>query len=332
MKKVTMSNAPAKKLEDPKIKIGIVGTGRIAGRFIPEADFVSGIEVISAYNPHKGSVERFSERFGIRGYCKEYAEFLNGVDAVYVASLHQTHYEYAKLALLQGKHVLCEKPMAMTETHARELFMIAKEQGCLLMEAIKTAYCPGFQKLLEVAGSGVIGNIVDVEACFTRIADPNLRERTDTNYGGGFLEFGNHTLLPIFKLMGTAYKEIHIHSVRDEQGIDQYTKITFSFENGMALSKTGVAVKSEGQLIIAGTKGYILAESPWWLTRHFEVRYENPFIKEEYSAEFLGDGLRYEISEFVSLIHDGKRKSSRFTEEESIAMSGVVEKFMEMRR
>lgn len=316
----------------PIIRIGVVGTGRIASRFIPEAKFVSGIEVVSAYNPHRESAELFGTHFGIQANWKSFEEFLEPLDAVYVASLHQTHYEYAKAALNHGKHVLCEKPMALSKAQAQELFAAAKQNDCLLLEAIKTAYCPGFGQLLGVARSGVIGNIVDVEACFTRIADPDSRESNDPNYGGGFLEFGNHTMLPIFKLLGTQYRSVSFDSIKDESGIDLYTKVSFAFEKGMALSKTGVAVKSEGQLIVAGTKGYILAESPWWLTQSFEVRFEDSSKKEQYTARFLGDGLRYELSEFVSLIHVGERKSYKFTEEESIAMAGVVEKFLEARK
>lgn len=316
----------------PIIKLGIVGTGRIAARFVPEANFVSGIEAVSAFNPHKESAKRFGERFDVQAYWESYNDFLEPLDAVYIASLHQTHYEYAKVALSMGKHVLCEKPMALSKDCAMELFSIAKTNNCLLMEAIKTAYCPGFNQLVGVARSGIIGNIVDVEACFTRIADPNTRESKDLNYGGGFLEFGNHTMLPIFKLLGTQYKDVNFNSIKNENGIDLYTKASFTFEKGMALSKTGISVKSEGQLIIAGTKGYILAESPWWLTKSFEVRFENAYKKEQYTAKFLGDGLRYELSEFVSLIHNGERKSYKFTEEESIAMASVVEKFMETRK
>ncbi|NLL75908.1 MAG: Gfo/Idh/MocA family oxidoreductase [Clostridiales bacterium] len=326
-----ISSTLIRKQKYPIIKMGIVGTGRIAARFIPEAKFVSGIEVISAYNPHKESAKQFGERFGLQTGWENFEEFLSPLDAVYVASLHQTHYEYAKEALNHGKHVLCEKPMALSKAKAQELFAAAKQNNCLLLEAIKTAYCPGFGQLLGVARSGVIGSIVDVEACFTRIADPDSRECKDPKYGGGFLEFGNHTMLPIFKLLGTQYKSVNFDIIRDEKGIDLYTKASFSFEKGMALSKTGVAVKSEGQLIIAGTKGYILAESPWWLTKSFEVRFEDSSIKEQYTARFLGDGLRYELSEFVSLIHNGERKSYKFTEEESIAMASVIEEFMKER-
>mgnify|MGYP002234175363 FL=1 len=171
-----------------------------------------------------------------------------------------------------------------------------------------------------------------MEACFTRLTDPGLRERTDAAYGGGFTEFGSHTLLPIMKLMGTNYKEVRIDSIKDENGIDLYTKASFVYDHGMALSKSGVGVKSEGQLLISGTKGYILAESPWWLTQYFEVRYEDPSKKDRYFSKFLGQGLRYEISDFAYMIHGHQGRSYKFTEEESIAIAGVMEEFLEKRR
>ncbi len=316
----------------PLVRIGIIGSGRIASRFVPEAKYVSGSIITSVYNPHLESAKKFQERFELELGTDNLEEFFGNVDAVYVATSHEFHYEYAKAALLAGKHVLCEKPMAMKEAHARELYQIAREKKSLLLEALKTAYAPGFKQLLGVVKSGVIGDVIDVEACFTRITREDGRERNAMPYAGGFLEYGNHTMLPIFKMFGTDYKDVHFDSILGENGVDLYTKATFSFENGMALSKTGVAVKSEGQLVIAGTKGYILAESPWWLTKSFEVRYENPNQREKYSAKFLGDGLRYEVSEFVTLIHNGQLESFKFTPEESIAMASVVEKFMEKRK
>lgn len=315
----------------PIVRIGVIGTGRIAVRFVPEAKYVSGVIVNSAYNPCMESAAKFGEMFELDFYTDDLEKFFEGVDAVYVASPHETHYTYAKKALEHGKHVLCEKPLAFKKAEAEELFELAHKNGSVLLEAIKTAYCPGFVQMVGIAKSGVIGRICDVEACFTRLTDENLRERTDTVYGGGFTEFGSHTLLPIMKLMGTDYKEVRFDSFLDEKGIDLYTKTSFIYEGGMALSKSGVGVKSEGQLLISGTKGYILAESPWWLTQYFEVRFEDPGKKERYFAKFLGQGLRYEISDFAYMIHGHQGRSYKFTEEESIAIAGVMEEFLAKR-
>lgn len=318
--------------QHPIIRIGVIGTGRIAERFVPEAKYVSGVIVHSVYNPHIDSAKSFAEHFELDLYSDDLEAFLKSVDAVYVASPHETHYEYAKIALEHHKHVLCEKPLAFSKIEAEELFRLAHRNNRVLLEAIKTAYCPGFAQLVGVARSGAIGQIRDVEACFTRLTPDNLRETTDTEYGGGFTEFGSHTLLPIMKLMGTDYEEIRFDSILAENGIDLYTKASFKYKNGFALSKSGVGVKSEGQLIIAGTKGYILAESPWWLTQSFEVRYEDPNKRDKYFVKFLGQGLRYEISDFAYMINGHQGRSYKFTEEESIAIAGVMETFLKQRK
>ena len=213
-----------------------------------------------------------------------------------------------------------------------ELYQLAREKHCVLMEGIKAAYCPGFQQLVNVAKSGKIGEIRDVEACFSRIADTFAREMTDERYGGAFLEFGGYALLPVIKLLGTDFEDIRIDSIPAENGIDLYTKIQFRYKNGLGLAKAGVGVKSEGQLVVAGTKGYILAQSPWWLTRRFEIRYEDPSVIERFEPNFQGDGLRYEISEFVSKINNPDLCHFKLTPEECTAMARVTEKFMEQRR
>lgn len=318
--------------QHPIIRIGVIGTGRIAVRFVPEAKYVSGVFVNSVYNPNLESAKEFGDKFELDLATDNLEEFWEKVDAVYIASPHETHYTYAKEALEHGKHVLCEKPLAFKKAEAEELFALAHEKERVLLEAIKTAYCPGFVQMMGIAKSGVIGQICDVEACFTRLTGEEMRERQDTEYGGGFTEFGSHTLLPIMKLMGTNYKEVRFDSVKDEKGIDLYTKASFVYEHGMALSKSGVGVKSEGQLLISGTKGYILAESPWWLTQYFEVRYEDPNKKDRYFSKFLGQGLRYEISDFAYMIQGHQGRSYKFTEEESIAIAGVMEQFLEKRR
>ena len=313
------------------VRTGIVGTGRMVPRFMSETKFVSGISVECAYNPVGSNVEAFAKKHDITVFINSYEEFLSNVDAVYIASPNETHYEYAKKALEAGKHVLSEKPLAFTKAESQKLYGIAQENGVVLMEAIKAAYCPGFQQLINAAKSGKIGDIIDVEANFTRLASLGSRERTDARYGGAFLEFGPSTLLPVIKLMGGDYKELHIDTLTDDNGVDIYTKVNIKYDKGFATMRTGVGVKTEGQLVVSGTKGYIIAPSPWWLMKQFDIRYEDSSKVEHYEPTFQGDGLRYEIGEFVSKINGIGANDYKLTAQESIAMAGIVEKFMESR-
>ncbi|MDR2888320.1 MAG: Gfo/Idh/MocA family oxidoreductase [Lachnospiraceae bacterium] len=310
------------------IRVGVIGTGRIARRFAPEAKYVSGVNVECVYHPTKENAHVYAEKFELKSYTDDLATFWTEVDAVYIASPHQTHYGYAKAALEKKKHVLCEKPMVLNEKEAKELSRLAVESGCILFEAIKTAFCPGFAQLINIARSGVIGAIRDVEATFTKLESPLSRELTDTVTGGSFTELGSYALLPIVKLLGTNYQGLRFESIRADNGIDIYTKAYFNYLNGFATAKVGLGVKSEGQLVISGTKGYILVAAPWWKTESFEVRFEDEALNERYFVKFMGEGLRYELSDFAAAINGHTHKGLKLTLEESVMMATVMETFM----
>lgn len=308
-------------------RIGMIGTGRIAERFIPETKLVSGISAQGVYNPHIESGKRFAKKWDIN-CCPTLEEFDKEIDAVYIASPHETHYDYISWALEHGKHVLCEKPMVLQGRQAEELFAQASKKQLILYEGIKTAYCPGFIKLLGIACSGMIGSVRGVEACFTKLENPRSRELTDCGFGGSFTELGSYCLLPIFKIFGTKYQDVRFDVIKGKNGLDIYTKAHFCYPNGIATATCGLGVKSEGRLLISGTKGYITVEPPWWKTTYFEVHHENPNDIEKYSERFMGNGLRYEISDFVKLINGGKKNEYRLTQQESIAMAQVMERFL----
>lgn len=312
-------------------RIGIIGTGRIAERFIPEAKLVSGVSAQGVYNPHVESAVQFAKRWEINAY-NNLEEFFLAVDAVYVASPHETHYGYIKSALEHGKHVFCEKPMVLEKAQAEELFGYAKERELVLIEGIKTAYCPGFANLLGVACSGLIGSIRNIEACFTKLEDKESRELTNLKFGGSFTELGSYVTLPVIKLFGRDYKRIEFQSINGENGLDLFTKVSFEYPNGIATATCGLGVKSEGRLLIAGTKGYIVAEAPWWKTKYFEVHYEDPGKVEKFSDRFLGEGLRYEISDFLSMINGSSKNEFKLTRGESAAIAGIMESFLKENR
>lgn len=312
-------------------RIGIIGTGRIAERFVPEAKLVSGVSVQGVYNPHVESARKFADKWEVNLYETVEALF-EAVDIVYIASPHETHYGYAKAALMAGRHVICEKPMVLKKEQAKELFECANERKLILLEGLKTAYCPGFQKLLGIACSGMIGSIRNVEACFTKLERTDRREFTDVKYGGSFTELGSYVMLPVLKLLGCKYEDIRFESINDENGIDVFTKVSLKYPNALATATCGLGVKSEGRLLISGTKGYIVVEAPWWKTGYFEVHYEDAGQVDKYSERFLGDGLRYEISDCLSLITGNNNCEFKLTREESVVLAEVMERFLEMRR
>ena len=116
--------------------------------------------------------------------------------------------------------------------------------------------------------------------------------------------------------------------MKGENGLDLFTRAQFLYPGGMACATCGLGVKSEGKLVISGTTGYIVVEAPWWKTTYFEIHREDPNEVEKFSAHFLGDGLRYEISDFLSLLRGGSDNVFKLTRGESAALAGIMEEFL----
>ena len=310
------------------VKIGIIGCGRVANRFPKEAGVVGGVEVVAAFDTDiEASHNLSSKNEGVVAYPL-LKDFYDAVDAVYIATPHLSHYEYIKQSLERGKHVLCETPMVLNSDEAKEMYKLAESKGLILMEANKTAHCPAFNHLMVMIKSGVIGEVVDIEASLSQLLDKNGREFDPRQAGGALFEQGSLTLLPILKLMGIDYENLNLYS-RMENGVDIYTRGVFRYPKATCSFKVGLGVKTEGSLVISGTKGYAYVPAPWWLTDYFEFRYEDQNENKKFFYKWDGFGLRYEIQEFIASILNHRFSSSRLRRRESIQMAAVMQQFVE---
>lgn len=311
------------------LKIGIIGSGRIAKRFVKEAKYVSGINIEGVLSRNKENSKKFAQENELNFYSIDYDEFIKKVDAVYIATPHRTHYEYIKKSLELKKHILCEKPMVLSKREAIELYNLAKEKKVVLLEAIKTAYCPAYEKMMSIAKSGIIGEIKDIEACFTKLVNGDIRELDFNEAGGSVTELATYPLLPIIELLGKP-DDVNFYSYFDEKkGIDLYTKIFLKYPKGLTpIAKVGLGVKSEGELIISGTRGYIYVPAPWWKTEYFEVRFEDSSKNRKYFYKFEEEGLRYELAEFLKLIVTDTFESYKLKKEISIEIISIINKFL----
>lgn len=307
------------------IRIGIIGSGRIANRFVPETKVVNGAEVVAVLDPNKGKAERFAKMHRLKAHIC-FDAFINQVDAVYVASPHLTHYDYVKQSLLAGKHVLCEIPFTLSKEDALELYRLAERENLVLMEASKTAYCPAFGHIVTLIKSGIIGDVVDVKTSLSKMVEPPTRELDSEQAGGAMTEHASLTIMAIIKLLGLEWKDVGFHT-KYENGVDIYTKGIINYPHATSSFTLGIGVKTEGNLVISGTKGYVYVPAPWWLTSYFEVRYEDLTKNKKYFYSFDGEGLRYEIQEFLSMIVNGRRSCYKLRRRESVAIAEIIGKF-----
>ncbi|MBQ9434659.1 MAG: Gfo/Idh/MocA family oxidoreductase [Bacteroidales bacterium] len=306
-------------------RIGIIGSGRIARRFVPETKVVNGAQVVAVLNPNQKEADSFAQIYGIQAYT-DFEQFIQNVDVVYVASPHLTHYDYVKRSLLANKHVLCEIPFALSKSEALELYKMAEERNLVLMEASKTAYCPAFNHIVTLVKSGIIGDVVDVIASLSKQVLPPTRELDRLQAGGAMNEHAPLTLMAIIKLLGIDWKDVSFHT-KLENGVDIYTKGIINYPHATSSFTLGIGVKTEGNLVISGTKGYVYVPAPWWLTDFFEVRYEDQTKNKKFFYSYDGEGLRYEIQEFLSMIVNNRRSCYKLRRKESVAIAEIIEKY-----
>lgn len=324
-----ISSTMLREKSQEEIKIGVVGCGRIAKRFIPETNAVSAVKVESLYDIVHNHATEMATEFGVRHVSDSYLELIERVDAIYVATPHLSHYELAKFALEHKKHVLCETPLVLNGQQARELFELAEKNGVILLEANKTAFSPAFNHLISMIKSGVIGEIVDVDASESKLwGDKFTRELDAEQAGGSMYELGSYPLLPIIKLMGVNYENMNLYS-RIENDVDIYTKGVIRYPKAVCSFKLGLGVKTEGNLVISGTKGYAYVPSPWWLTDYYEFRFEDQNQNKKFFYKWDGEGLRYEVQEFISCIINKRFSSAKLRRRESICMATIMQQFNE---
>ncbi len=301
--------------KDSSLRVGMVGYSDFLLKVANEAEYVNAIKLSGLCVPETNILKTLGHQLEI--YTTDYEEMLSNVDAVYIHSHPSDHYERCRKALLKHKHVLCESPVALSAKEYRELVELAKGNGCILMEGIKTAYTTAYSRMMLLLKSGKIGDIVSVDAVCTSLstdADENISRRW-----GAMQSWGPTALLPALQIFGNHFTDIHWFTKKDDnEGLDLFTKALIMYENAAATISVGTGVKSEGELVISGTKGYIYVPAPWWKTDYFEIRYENPTDNRRYYYQLDGEGIRYELVAFANAVRQSKQFSiidSEVTEE-----------------
>ncbi len=301
-----------------EIRLGLIGDSAFLNKVYRESKFVNGITVTALLSDNISLIDDDLKN----KIVKSYSELLRVTDCVYIRSLPDKHYEHILIALESGKHVLCESPITLSLEQANKLYNLANQKGVVLVEAIKTAYSSAFSRLLLLLKGGKIGKVVSIDATCTSLR----KEITDWP---GFYEWAPTAMLPVFELLGVYYKS-NIITYKDTDGKDLFSRVNFVFEHAMASISVGNGVKSEGELIVSGTEGYLYVPAPWWKTDYFEIRYEDSSNNKRYFYQLDGEGIRYELVAFAKAI-EKKKNVSLINEKISLEIVRVCEEFSKHR-
>lgn len=300
------------------VRIGAVGSDPVMLKLRDNAAVVNGVTMDAIYTPEAAPAlaAKFAHTY------ETYTDLLANNDAVYVAVRPEERYAYTKEALIAGKHVISESPIAMTRAQVSELFDLARERGLTLFDSVKTAYSVAFSRLILLIKSGMIGDIKSIDVTCTTL---EVREwLSKTHYYTSFTGWGAIALLPILKILGTRYEKVNLQTLGGRDDI--YTKADLTYDGALATLHVGTGVKSEGDLRVAGTKGYVYVPAPWWKSGYFEVRFEDATKNRPYFYENDGEGLRMELVHFVRCINSHE-ENFYMSREVSEAIADMMERF-----
>ena len=302
------------------VKIGCIGSGYLMGRFISESAHVAGVELVGGFalpeeaapavrDAASGGAASSEAASASDSTASIYLEndvpvaddlqaLLAESDAVYIVAPIDEHRRYIEAALEAGRHVLCESPLFLSVEDMRDMYALADERGLVLMEALKTRYFPAYDHLKLMLESGVVGEVKDIDASFSHVFDAlDMNDR----YQGSFYDMASYICLPAVSFLGSDFVDSQLICAY-EGDFCTWAKCNLLYPSASATLRVGRGMKTEGDMVITGTKGYIYVPAPWWKIDYFEVRTEDLRNTKKYYYECVGQGQRYELFEFVHLI------------------------------
>ena len=259
-----------------RLRWGILGTGRIAGIFSRGILASQSGQLAAVGSRTQASADRFAREFGVPRAHGSYEALLadREVQAVYVGLPHPFHAEWTIRTARAGKHILCEKPLALNRAEATTMAAAAHDHGVLLMEAFMYRCHPQTAKIVELVGGGALGRVGLVQASFSfqRDFNPEARLWNKALGGGGILDIGCYPVSFARLIAGAADGRPfadpvsvtgagHLHL---QAGVDVYAAATLKFANGIvAQVACGIGLVQDSSARVYGSKGWLHVPVPW---------------------------------------------------------------------
>lgn len=252
-----------------KIRLGILGAGHIVARVMADMHRLEQVRITAIAARELGRAQEAAAGYGIPHAYGSYLELARSpeVDLVYIATPHSFHAEQAMLMMRHGKHVICEKPMAINHHEVQRMIDCARENGVFLMEAMWTRFLPCVEELVRLIRGGVIGEVRNIFGEFSWVCErPDPRDRLfdPALAGGALLDLGVYPLMLSMQLLGSEPETVQSLCRKAETGVDMHTSVQMQYADGaVAQFFCGMDARGNDGMQIFGTKGHILLPDCW---------------------------------------------------------------------
>ena len=259
-----------------RLRWGVLGTGHIAGVFARGIAASRTGQLVAVGSRTQEAADRFARDFQVARAHGSYEALLGDADvsAVYIATPHPMHLEWTIRAARAGKHVLCEKPLALNCSGAAAMIDTARSCGVMLMEAYMYRCHPQTAKVVELVQNGALGRIGLIQATFSfhNDANPGSRLWTRALGGGGILDVGGYPVSFARLVAGAADRKAFADPVSvtgagrldPRAGVDVVAAATLGFANGIvAQVACGIGLMQDNSARVYGSKGWLHVPVPW---------------------------------------------------------------------
>lgn len=309
------------------IKWGIIGPGKIAGKFATDLASVPGAELYAVASRKLERAVEFSEQYKARISYGSYEELVNDkeVDVIYIATPHVYHYEHTLLCLRNKKAVLCEKPFAMNLGQVKEMIAVARENEVFLMEALWTYFLPHYQYLLNLVATKKFGELKELRADFGFEAPflPEKRLYNKSLGGGSLLDIGIYPVFAALTLLGLP-DEIEADAELCDTGVDASCAIKFSYKNGAtAILDSTIKKATPTTATLTFDNATVTL-----ITRFHEptsIQINAGAMEEEITFDVQTAGYNFEAAHVQQMLAEGKTQSNLMTFEKSCQLIGLLD-------
>ncbi|QQC64898.1 Gfo/Idh/MocA family protein [Paraburkholderia ginsengisoli] len=309
---------------DRVIRWGIVGTGRIARRFAQALAHVPQARLGALWSRRAEPAQAFADEFGGE-VCESFDSLLaSGIDALYIATVQDSHADYAIAALQGGLHVLCEKPATINRPQLERVLDAARAAQRLFMEAMKPPFYPLYTKLREHLAADPIGDVGLVRAgCSVPGVPDDHPSLSFEHAGGALLDIGIYEMFLAVDWLGAPH-EVQTLGRLGSTGVDTFASLNSRHERGIAQLFCGLDLHGKGDALLMAKGGHVTIHEPWWNPSRATIRYADGRVV-ELDEPFTGGGLNYETAHFCELIRAGQLESPVMPHAKSLQMIAMAD-------
>lgn len=311
------------------INFGILGCGSIADKFVKSLRDVKHAKLLAVASKTPGKAHASAHHWHAEHAYSSYEELLlrPDIDAVYVATTHNFHYECVLAALNHNKAVICEKPFTVNARQTEALINLARSKKLFMMEAMWTRFLPAMAQVRSWLTEGAIGTIRQIRADFGFTTPFNAESRLYNPHlaGGALLDVGIYPVSFASMVMQQQPQTISAQALIGKTGVDEQSSYLFGYNNGcIAMLSSAIAATLPNKAEIIGTQGKIELPPNFYLAKSATLQCSRKRLTKRFPCSKARD-FKYEIQEVVTCLQQGKTESSVMPLDETLAIMQTMD-------